>query len=52
MDEVQIRPVHPGDAGDVVVIFNHGFEVVGRFDRIGRKWDEEFGVVWVRREVT
>jgi len=36
----------------VVAIFHHGSEVVGRFERFGRKWDEEFGVVWVRREVT
>jgi len=27
----------------------HGFEVVGRFERIGIKRGQDFGVVWVRR---
>ena len=52
MDEVQIRPVYPGDAGDVVVIFHHGLEVVGRFERRERKFGEVFGVVWVQRALT
>ncbi|MEW5913311.1 MAG: N-acetyltransferase family protein [Thermodesulfobacteriota bacterium] len=41
--------VSSGNPGSLRFHQRHGFSEVGRFVRVGRKWDQDFDVVWLQR---